>query len=232
MNNWCPLKGWSLWGMLSFQAKSNLRLSGETSLDSTLRKTVQNMPPPLPLFSLTRCGPVSFPDFTHLCALGPLSTLCQKSACKRGSFISLYSWAWLPACSSLSLKDLHFSISWGKRSLLKKELMIGEEGTWGTGSIFRVPKIFIRITSIYWALTLWRVNHSITSDFLWPCEPTRLLCLCNSPGKNIGVDSHSFSRGSSLEKIETRFPTLFQLHIYLMRALISQFYQQGNWGLP
>ena len=32
--------------------------------------------------------------------------------------------------------------------MLKKELMIGEEGTWGIGSIFRVSKIFIRITSI------------------------------------------------------------------------------------
>ena len=76
----------------------------------------------------------------------PLSL--SNSACKRGSFISLYSWAWLPACGSLSLKDLHFNISWGKYSLLKKELMIGEEGTWGIGSIFRVSKIFIRITSI------------------------------------------------------------------------------------
>ena len=51
-------------------------------------------------------------------------------------------------CGSLSPKDLHFNISWGKYSLLKKELMIGEEGTSGTGSIFRLSKIFTRITSI------------------------------------------------------------------------------------
>ena len=76
----------------------------------------------------------------------PLSL--SNSACKRGSFIGLYSWAWLPACGSLSPKDLHFNISWGKYSLLKKELTIGEEGTLGTGSIFRVSKIFTRITSI------------------------------------------------------------------------------------
>ena len=37
------------------------------------------------------------------------------------------------------------------------------------------------------------------SNSLWPHgqQPTRLLCPCNSPGKNTGVGWPSFSRGSS-----------------------------------
>ena len=35
------------------------------------------------------------------------------------------------------------------------------------------------------------VSHSVVSDSLRPhgCEPARLLCACNSPGKNAGVIS-------------------------------------------
>ena len=42
------------------------------------------------------------------------------------------------------------------------------------------------------------VSHSVMSDSLWP--PARLLCPCNSPGKNTRVGSHSFSRRFSRPK--------------------------------
>ena len=43
------------------------------------------------------------------------------------------------------------------------------------------------------------VRHLVVSDSLWPHGPqsTRLLCPWNSPDKNTGVGSISFSRGSS-----------------------------------
>ena len=42
-----------------------------------------------------------------------------------------------------------------------------------------------------------RVSCSIVSNSLWPhrLQPTRLLCLWNSPGKNTRVGSHSFLQG-------------------------------------
>ena len=42
------------------------------------------------------------------------------------------------------------------------------------------------------------VSHSVVSDSLWShgLQPVRLLCLWNSPGKNIGVVTIPFSRGS------------------------------------
>ena len=41
------------------------------------------------------------------------------------------------------------------------------------------------------------VSHSVLSDFLRPhgLWPTRLLCLWNSPGKNIAVGHHSLLQG-------------------------------------
>lgn len=104
----------------------------------------------------------------------------SKSSGDEDIFISLYSWAWLPVCGSLSLKDLNFKtyISWGKYSLLKKELINrwGEEGIWETGSLFSVPEIVIRIASIYWVLALRRewfhlqihsMRHLISQFYQW-----------------------------------------------------------------
>ena len=54
-----------------------------------------------------------------------------------------------------------------------------------------------------------RVSHSVVSNTLWPhpLQPTRLLCLWNSPVKNTGVSCHFLLQGI--------FPT-----------------QGLNWGLP
>ena len=43
------------------------------------------------------------------------------------------------------------------------------------------------------------VSRSVISDSLPPygLQPTRLLCLCNSPGKNTGVGCHSLLQGNS-----------------------------------
>ena len=45
------------------------------------------------------------------------------------------------------------------------------------------------------------VSRSVISDSLWPhrLSPARLLCPCNSPGKNTGVDCHSL--------LQRNFPT-------------------------
>ena len=49
------------------------------------------------------------------------------------------------------------------------------------------------------------VSHSVVSDSLRPHGPqsTRLLCPWNSPGKNTGVDYHSFFRGPSPPRDQT-----------------------------
>ena len=39
-------------------------------------------------------------------------------------------------------------------------------------------------------LTEWKWSHSVVSDSLQPCGPTRLLRLWDSPGKNIGAGCH------------------------------------------
>ena len=50
------------------------------------------------------------------------------------------------------------------------------------------------------------VSYSVISDFLQPhiLYPTRPLCPCDSPGKNIRVGCVSFSRGSSQPRNQTR----------------------------
>ena len=48
-------------------------------------------------------------------------------------------------------------------------------------------------------------SHSVLSDSLWPhgLQPTRLLCPCDSPGKNTGVVVIPLSRESSQTKDRT-----------------------------
>ena len=42
----------------------------------------------------------------------------------------------------------------------------------------------------------WEISCSVISDFVDPIKPAKLLCPWDSPGKNIEVGRHSFSRGS------------------------------------
>ena len=51
----------------------------------------------------------------------------------------------------------------------------------------------------------WSVSYSVVSDSLWPhgLQLTRLLCLWNSPGKNIGVGSHSLLQEIFLTQVWT-----------------------------
>ena len=53
-------------------------------------------------------------------------------------------------------------------------------------------------------------SRSVVSDSLRPrgLQPTRLLCPWESPGTNTGVGCHSFSRGSSRPRDQTRSPAL------------------------
>ena len=55
------------------------------------------------------------------------------------------------------------------------------------------------------------VSHSVLSDSLQPhgLWPARLLCLWNSPGKNIGVDHHSLLQGLFLSCEAIIKPILF-----------------------
>ena len=55
------------------------------------------------------------------------------------------------------------------------------------------------------------VSHSVVSNSLWPhgLWPTKLLCPWDSPGKNTGVDCHSF------KFLQICFTIIFPLSIYL-----------------
>ena len=72
--------------------------------------------------------------------------------------------------------------------------MLGRQ--WGFKLL--VSQIFCRM-SLHLALSHVResVSCSVMSNFLQPygLQPARLLCPCNSPGKNIGVGSHSLLQG-------------------------------------
>ena len=50
------------------------------------------------------------------------------------------------------------------------------------------------------------LSCSIMSDSLHGLSPTRLLCPWDSPGKNTGVDSHSFLKGMLIIPVFLGFP--------------------------
>ena len=103
--------------------------------------------------------------------------------------------------------------------------------------IFSVKSQIVKVLHIVWCTVsasvtlLWWYNHkatmfqhnftyktkvhvsrSVMSSSLWPHgrQPTRLLCTCNSPGKNTGVACHSLlqgifpTRGSDLGLLHSR----------------------------
>ena len=69
-----------------------------------------------------------------------------------------------------------------------------------------------------WCACVW--IHSVVSDSLWPhgLQPTRLLCPCDSPGKNTGVGCHALLQGI--------FPTQ-GLNTCLLHLL---HWQAGSWS--
>lgn len=125
MEAWSHLKGCSLLEMLSFQARGNMRPSGETSLGSILRKRVESehasilTDVPFP----PRCGLASFPAFTHHLCLGTPPLSVYQNQPSEGHLFLVF----IPEydCQAVvpSLMDLHFKmcISLGKQSLLKEE---------------------------------------------------------------------------------------------------------------
>ena len=62
---------------------------------------------------------------------------------------------------------------------------------------FKINFPFIK----FYVICVMCVSRSVISDSLWPhrLSPARLLCPCNSPGKNTGVDCHSL--------LQRNFPT-------------------------
>ena len=59
--------------------------------------------------------------------------------------------------------------------------------------MFKIMLTFANVR-LYFKLKSESVTHSVVSDSLRPRGP-RLLCPCNSPGKNTAVDSHSLLQG-------------------------------------
>ena len=67
----------------------------------------------------------------------------------------------------------------------------------------------IKVLILLWFDTWWVcvcVSHSVMFDSFWPhgLWPASLLCPWNSPGKNAGVDTIPFSRGSSWPRDQTQ----------------------------
>ena len=79
------------------------------------------------------------------------------------------------------------------------------------------------LTASQWDGWQWQVSPSVVSDSLQPhrLQPTRLLCPCNSPGKNTGGGAIPFSRGSSWPRDQvpwtvSRFFTVWALRDHQM----------------
>ena len=82
-------------------------------------------------------------------------------------------------------------------------------------------------TGFYWKTSLngtilrcslkqwkWSVSNSVVSDSLGPQGPTKLLCPWDSPGKNTGMGSHSFFRGSFQLRDRTWVPYIADRFFY------------------
>lgn len=124
MEAWSHLKkGWSFLKMLSFQAKSTVRPSGETSLGSTLRKAAESDHTSYLAAVLSPQDAARLLPHLHtaFASCDPSPLLLQKFALRRTSFIHLYTWVWVPVCGPLSLMELHFKtyISLGKIFIVK-----------------------------------------------------------------------------------------------------------------
>ena len=79
------------------------------------------------------------------------------------------------------------------------------------------------------------LSCSIMSDSLHGLSPTRLLCPWDSPGKNTGVDSHSFLKGIFLTQGLNMCLLHWQLESlplsYLLEALGCGSKQEKLWFL-